>query len=292
MRARIVGVLLLGSTALACASGRGATPRDLFPESATLRSEAGDQSLTARRTFFLLPAPGVSPGLLLNLRNELQRCGYHESEVLESADFLAHLTTREGFAPRRRRSSPLGSWSTGRTVRVVTFQAPDFQGVMAPSAASYGASPGGGGPSLTSGPFWQHVALEVLDPATREPLWSGAASSAVKRADPALSGQILLHEVVEAMAASGGDPIRRATGAELAIVTVDGRIYRPVVVGVRRGSAAARAGLQRYDVLAAVRGQPTDNLDFSSVAALLTASQDAELVVERRGRRGLRILDY
>jgi hypothetical protein len=226
------------------------------------------------------------------LRNELQRCGYHESQDLEFADFLVHLTTREGFAPRRERRGPWGSWPAGRTVRVVTFQAPDFQGVMAPSAASYGASPGGGGPSLTSGPFWQHVGLQLVDPATREPLWSGAASSAVNRADPAISGQILLHEVVDALPPSTADAVRRETGAELAIVTVDGQTYRPVVVSVRRGSAAARAGLRRYDVLAAVAGQSTENLDFASVVALLTASRDVELLVERRGRSGLRILDY
>ncbi len=321
MRRPILGVLTLGSSLVAAATaGAGIGPiYNAFPEGRVAVvgvapvtpwrfAELGSMSSDELGATFAFPPGVTSSDLRTNLRAELERLGYTYLEDAASADFWADVRVgltevRRGsaryFANRRFvSSSPSGGGGNRVVVHTPGTSYGFSNGVFFGDPGGSVMMPGGGSsmpsvdsPELSGGPYQQELTLVLSDPGNGQSLLELLGSAPVNVANFRVGGQGILRAIARELPAAAESPPERDLGLDLAIWTADSKSYFPTVLGVRRGSPAARAGLRRYDVITAIAGQPTVDLTYSRIAELLTGSDAVELAVERGGRRVVKRLD-
>jgi len=218
-------------------------------------------------TFSVVPVTRLKKGPLLTneimelhmlffLRNAFEFRGYRYVDVAEKPDFLATIDGLVSFKPDDCLPKALTSpaWLPMKDISKtfvstrITTQTHKIQ-------------------THSGGTVYPDIRIDVLDPDTLKPLWTGIGWAAAKDPDLRISGQTIAIFILGEFP-QGPFPcidVMGAFGFDFYIFTNNGNDYYPTVFRVIDDSPAGKAGLMKYDMIASIDGLSVKNRPLSEI---------------------------
>ncbi len=227
--------------------------------------------------------------LLFCFRNLMEGAGYKFVKLDQRPHFLLTIDTRS-YSPRNFREADqpfCNTWSAGnKLIRT------DSSGVAMPEFGNVdwhdwgewnpplkkGKDPGYKDPNnyrvlpVDGFGYYHLVNIQVYDGRTFKNVWMVTALAASRTGNIRITVQSIFNYMVRWFSGRRipADPRKKGyVGINLSILTVDGKDYYPAVAGVYDKGPAAKAGLKKYDMIVAVNGGDTRNMNIMDALNLI-----------------------
>jgi len=219
------------------------------------------------RTFSVVPVSCLKKGPLITneiiemhmlffLRNAFEFRGYRYVDGTENPDFLATIDGLVSFKPNDCLPKALTSPAWLPAQAISKNFAPTRM-----TAQTYKI------PAHTGGTVYPAVRIDVLDPDTLKPLWTGIGWAAARNPDLRISSQtiaiFLLGEFPQGPFSC--NDVTGAFGFAFYIFTNNGSDYYPTVFQVIDDSPAGKAGVMKYDMITSIDGLSVKNRPLSEI---------------------------
>lgn len=219
------------------------------------------------KTFSVVPVSRLKKGPLLTneimelhmlffLRNAFEFRGYRYVDVAEKPDFLATIDGLVSFKPNDCLPKALTSpaWLPMKDISKtfvstrMTTQTHKIQ-------------------THSGGTVYPDIRIDVLDPDTLKPLWTGIGWAAAKYPDLRISGQTIAIFLIGEFPQGpfSCNDVAQAFGFAFYIFTNNGNDYYPTVFQVIDDSPAGKEGVMKYDMIASIDGLSVKNRPLSEI---------------------------
>ncbi|MBW1768900.1 MAG: DUF4136 domain-containing protein [Deltaproteobacteria bacterium] len=194
--------------------------------------------------------------MLFFLRNVLEIRGYRYVKVTEKPDILAtidgHIQHKKNPVYPETLVSP--KWVTGKTA-LKTY----VPGNMPKQTYKV--------PRYTEGTFYPVIRIDVLDPNTFKPIWTGMGVGTANNSDLSISSQTIVIFLLDEFPKGpwSYDYIMAPFGFGFFVFTNNGNDYYPTVFTVIKNSPADKAGIKRYDMISSIDGIAVRNKPVSEI---------------------------
>ena len=242
--------------------------------------------------------------MLFFLRNAFESRNYKYVEVTENPDFIAtidaHIPDRKYAAHPVSLTAPVwfpkdtvfaseGTSGSGNLNSIKRSKYSDKE-ISGGNPASKSDVPGYmptqtyTDPNYTTGIFYPVIRVDVLDPHTFKPVWTGFGKATASNSDLRLSGQTIIIFILGEFPEGplSYEPVIGPFGFAFKMSTNNGNDYYPTVYKVIDKSPAQKAGIKESDMISFIDGISVKNKPLSEIMNLLQ--------IERGGKMSIIVL--
>ena len=312
-------IILLLAVLISCMNSQYSNLKPVYLESEPLVNTFTSQEFESKgyKTFSVFPITMYSDStwinddsieglLLFELRNAVENLGYEFVELDQEPDLLftldAAVTYREHYVPPSKITTPV--YEPGKTVTVTADEieqlkynssddktqsdfdrgpkTSDLSSTYIPPSITYESSTK---PGYYSGAFYPQIMLVCHEADSFKVVFSGTGVGVSKYPDLGINSQLVINELL----AKGLPPYKYSEGINkqncshigmgIQVLTVDGNNYYPVIINIKKGSAPAKAGLKKDDIITSINGLPTLNIALSKCIKMLAGEANQYMVI-------------